>query len=222
MMHELFRRLAQFGGEGSLYVLFAMSIVTVAIIAERIWTFVRRYANADKLIRQLAAVLGVDLAETSALVHGSQASLCRIVAAGLAAAASGPQAVRDALQTAAAREGQFLKRNLALLQELGRFSVLIGLVGTLLDLLSLTTPTGVEVLAGGASNRSATYLVISTLAPAVAGLLVAIPAWLTASVLNDRIQKLSSEFDEVAQLVAAELAWTTNSPPSASQTVQAA
>lgn len=215
MMHELFRRLAQYGGETSLYLLFLMSIVAVAVILERSWTYFRSYVNASKLLSGLEAALrSGNLPLARSLVVGSPCSLKRIAAAGLSDPMARPHEVRDALQQAKSAELLRLRAKLSLLPELAKFATLIGLTGTLLDLLSLSTPTGVDFLSSTVRSSHPTSLVMTTLVPAVAGLFVAIPSWLATSVLGSVYQRFLRDADELSHELAQQLTSFASPPAS--------
>ena len=205
-MHELIGRLAQFGGEGALVALFFISIVSVALITERLWYFSRRRIDVDQLARQLVALLRAgDLPKARMLAQHSKSSACSIALAGLTQADYGMQAVRHALVTATSRERLRLENRLNLLNELARISFLIGVTGTLSDLLTIGTPHVPAAMTTGATGWQPHHLVVATLAPVVAGLLVAIPAYLATGMLRVHVQRLLLECDFITWLVSSQL-----------------
>jgi biopolymer transport protein ExbB/TolQ len=225
MMHELVGRLAQFGGEAALCALFLISILSVGIISERIWHFARRQANVEEFARQLIVLLRAeDLPKGLALTERSNVSVGSITQAALTQAAHGLHAVRQTLDAAAYRERARLQEKLTILKDLARLSLLIGLAGTLFDLLALGAPNGLAPPRIDSSTVTQVYhLVTATLAPAVAGLLVAIPAWLATSMLNVHVQRHLFECDFIARVVSAQLeAQATNPVDSCESSNQAA
>lgn len=198
-MHELFRRLAQYGGETSLYLLFLMSIVTVAVILERSWTYFRASVNASKLISGLdAALRSGNLALARSLVANSPCALKRIASAGLSEQIVYPYEIPGALEHAKTAELSRLRAKLSVLPELAKFAILIGLTGTLLDLLALSSPAGLNFLASGTRSTHPTSLVMTTLVPAVAGLFVAIPSWLATTILGTIFQQFVSDANKMS------------------------
>src|SRR5262245_32915967 len=105
MMHQLVGRLAQFGGEGALGVLFVLSIVNLGIVSHRIWFFVRHRINANAFVMQLVPLLrGRDLLRAEALSQRETASICSVALAGLSRADHGLQAVEQALEASISHE----------------------------------------------------------------------------------------------------------------------
>ncbi|MFO0916480.1 MAG: MotA/TolQ/ExbB proton channel family protein [Pirellulales bacterium] len=211
MLHELMRRLAQYGGEGSMIVLAIVSIVNVAGISERAWYFFGRRMNVDRFARQLVAALrSGDTNKAQALLRNSTASITAVAAAGLAQAERGLTAARDAMVTAVARERVLMEDKVLLLSELAKISVWIGITGGLLDLIWFGSQL---TLASAPAMTSArvTDALVRSLAPVVAGLLVALPAWMCASVLKVYVQRRLLECEFVARLVSSQLARTPGS-----------
>src|SRR5262245_19873398 len=101
MMHDLLGRLAQFGGEGALCLLFILSIVNLSIISQRIWFLARRHTSVDAFVRQLVPLLRTrEFSKARALSQRANVSICSIAMAGLSQAENGLPAAQRAIETA--------------------------------------------------------------------------------------------------------------------------
>jgi biopolymer transport protein ExbB len=207
MMHQLLGRLAQFGGEGALGVLFVLSTVNFGIISQRVWFFVWYRINAKGFVQQLVPLLqGRDLLRAEALSQRVNASICSVVLAGLWRAEDGLPAVEQALETAISHERIHLEDRLVLLNELARLALLVGLLGSLFDVLALGNPNPTVPPPEPAANPFPLSAMIEAITPLVGGLLVAIPAWLARSMLKAHVQRVLHECEFVARLMASQLA----------------
>jgi hypothetical protein len=142
MMHDLLGRLAPYGGEGALCALFAFSVINLAIISHRIWFFARRHINANKFLNQLIPLIrGRDLPRARALSQRADASICSTTFAGLIEAEHGLAAVQEAFATAISYERIILEDKLVALKEAGRLALLVGILGSLFDVLAFASPS---------------------------------------------------------------------------------
>jgi biopolymer transport protein ExbB/TolQ len=114
--------------------------------------------------------------------------------------------VQQALGTATSCERINLEDKLALLSELGRLALLIGILGSLFDVLALGSPSESLPAQEVAVGRLRASMMIAALSPVIGGLLVAVPAWLARSMLNVHVQRIVLECEFIAQLVSSHLA----------------
>ena len=206
-MHQLFERLSQYGGEAALCVLFLISILSVAVISERIWHFARNRVSADEFSRRLIELLRAgDMPSALALSQRSEISVRSITLAALMQTAHGQCAAGHALDAAALHERVRLQNRVGTLSNLARLSLLIGLAGTLFDVLALNASNGLAESLTHASNSLPIYrLVAATLAPTVAGLVVGIMTWLATGMLSSHVQRQLFECDMLARLISFQL-----------------
>jgi biopolymer transport protein ExbB/TolQ len=192
MIHNMLRQLAPYGGEAALGALFLLSIVSVGTIGQRIWLFLRRFHNTDQFVKELLPLLrAADRRRAESLCQQTNASVCCVALAGLLESDKGPSAVRLALDAAISREKTVLEDAFIVLNEMGGLALLIGVAGSLFDLLTL----------GYSSSATSLSAFIPALAPTIGGLLVAIPAWLARSILSAQVQRIVRECEFVARLV---------------------
>ena len=122
-----------FGAEWILWLLVVLSVLSVALMIERLVFFLgHRLAGADELA---VKILKGDLASAQA-VAGSQSGLqAAVVREGLANVALGPGAVEEIIASTVARERKRYERGLAFLGTLGNNAPFIGLFGTVLGII---------------------------------------------------------------------------------------
>lgn len=218
MMHQLLGRLAQFGGEAALGMLFVLSIVSLGVIGQRVCFFLRRRIDAHAFARQLAPLLrSRDLLRAEALAQGANTSLHAVALAGLSHADRGLPAVEQSLHASIARERIHLADSLVLLSELAHLGLFVGIAGSLFDLLAVGTATP-AITTPEAAPASLNYAaLIASVSPAIGGLLVTIPAWLARSLLQMHVQRVVRECEFVARLLCEQLV-SPQPTPSASPT----
>jgi biopolymer transport protein ExbB len=197
MLHQVLNQVSQAGGETILALLLLVSIMTVAIISNRIWFFVCHYIDADKFARQILPVMGdEDWPKARNLARRSTASICLVVQAGLTQVDRGRGAMRDAMQSAKLHERLRLEGQLRLLGALGQSALLLGLLGTVFDLLEFSREPGAH-----AARLVDAFDAFFILAPTAAGLLVAIPALLAHSLLKGHVRSLIGQVDALIPLL---------------------
>ncbi|HEY2411422.1 MAG TPA: MotA/TolQ/ExbB proton channel family protein [Pirellulaceae bacterium] len=209
----MLRQLAPFGGEAALGALFLLSIISIGTIGQRIWLFLRRFHNTDNFAKELLPLLrAADWRRAESLCQQTDASVCCVALAGLLESGNGLPAVRHALDTAISRERTALEDTFLVLNELGRLALLIGFVGSLFDLLAIGIANSAAAHSDSAGQAMTYSAIFPALAPAIGGLLVAIPAWLARSLLSVHVQRIVRECEFIARLVLSQLA---NAAPAA-------
>jgi len=128
--------LLEVGASPILYLMIALSVVSVAIVIERLIFFLSTRADLQKLAAQLSERLGAgDLASARALVLGQKSAEAAVVAAGLGQIAQGPAAVEEAMSGARAIQKMRLERRLGFLGTLGSNAPFVGLLGTVIGIV---------------------------------------------------------------------------------------
>ena len=179
-----------FGAAPILYLMLALSVVSLSIILERACTFAIRYEDPRSLGRDLRAYLSSnDLVGARARMDASRAPEAFVLAAGLSYAARGASAADQAMVGAIAIERLKLERRLAFLGTLGNNAPFIGLLGTVIgivmafDKLSESTSTGHAAVPTAVMSSIAEALVATAV-----GLGVAIPAVIGFNYFQRRIR----------------------------------
>jgi biopolymer transport protein ExbB len=197
--------LLEAGASSVLWFLGALSLLSVAIIAER-WLFYRaRDCDLQPLARRLTASLAErDFQAAIADLGTSKSVAAAIAAAGLQLAARGPAAADRAMQSAAAQERSRLERGLAYLGTLGNNAPFIGLFGTVIGVIG-----AFEALGHGTGAQVASQAVMTAIAEALVataiGILVALPAVAAYNYFQRRMASLLSATEVLSNLVLAYL-----------------
>lgn len=206
MFHHVLLEAARIGGECALGLLFVASIVGVAIISDRIWLFARTRIDADLFARQLLQALNSgDLQRARGIAARSRASLALVVSAGLSQLPQGLRAMKAAMRIAKGHERVRLEGQLGLLGAIGQCSLLVGLLGTILDLMQVAIAGNAAGLTSSSPFAATSPDTLAIVTPTAAGLLVAIPTLFADRVLKNHIRQSLRKIDSVTQLLLLQL-----------------
>ena len=175
------------GGAGwVLWLLIALSVVSLAISLERLWYFRTHRVQKATLLADMHALLRE---RASADIDREELAPPR---ADIAAAAEG----------AKAREKLRLERNLAFLATLGSNAPFVGLFGTVLGIIK-----AFHDLAGSQAGGPSVVMagISEALVATAVGLMVAIPAVAAFNYFNRRVRAFMCKVDWAAHLASAEL-----------------
>jgi biopolymer transport protein ExbB len=168
--------LLEIGASPILYLMIALSVVSVAIMLERAWFFMAHSENLERLAQALSARLGVDdLEGARALVRDARSAEGAIVSAGLAQLERGPAAASEAMASATVLQRMRLERRLTFLGTLGNNAPFVGLLGTVIGIVQAFHELEQSGLGGSASSQVMGAIAEALVATAI-GLAVAIPA----------------------------------------------
>lgn len=192
-----------FESEWVLYLLIALSVLSIGVIIER-WAFYQRHAVDTASIRaalQKTLDRG-DLEAAATLLRRHDALETNAVLAGLIAHDKGPESVEDLVSGALGLEKTRYERRLGLLATLASNAPYIGLFGTVLGIIKAFR----ELAANMAEASSSVMAGISEALLATAiGLLVAIPAVIANNVFKGRIKTSVTECEMLARVLLADL-----------------
>lgn len=164
--------LANLGAEWVLWLLVALSIVSVGIMVERALFFAsRRLRDSDAVAGRL---LAGDLEGARGAVAGRPGMEAEVVRAVVAHAAKGPDAVSEVVSGTLERARIDYERRLAFLGTLGNNAPFIGLFGTVLGVIQAFFHLAQNPGAGGAGTVMAG--ISEALIATAVGLFVALPA----------------------------------------------
>jgi biopolymer transport protein ExbB len=172
------------GATWVLWLLVALSVVSLAIMIERWWYF--------RTHRLEPAELAADV--RSLLRH------CPVAAAQDCAP---PEELTAAVEGAKAHERLKLERGLAFLATLGSNGPFIGLFGTVLGIIKAFHDLAGSELGAGASTVMAG--ISEALVATAVGLMVAIPAVVAFNYFSRRVKVRMAEVDWMAELVASQV-----------------
>ena len=195
--------MALMGAEWVLWLLISLSVVSIAIMVERILFFSRHNTDLDSLSDEVRRLVAMGKPEEARVrLAGQRHVAAHVVSTGLKEIARGPQAVAEAMAGAKARARMALERNLAVLGTLGSNAPFIGLFGTVIGIikafhdLASATNKGPAVVMGSLSEA---------LVATAVGLLVAIPAVLSFNYFQRRVRAHMLATDGMAHALLVEL-----------------
>jgi biopolymer transport protein ExbB len=205
--------LLEVGASPILYLMLALSVVSVAIMVERSLFFFRIRENLQKLASSLAASLERgDVAGAKELVGASRSAEAAIVGAGLSRIEAGAAAVEEAMSGASAVQRMRLERRLGFLGTLGSNAPFVGLLGTVIGIVQAfdqLQSAGAANGSGGAMNGVMGAIAEALVATAI-GLVVAIPAVAAFNAFQRRIKGILGNAEALRHVV---LSYVKAAPP---------
>jgi biopolymer transport protein ExbB/TolQ len=183
---------AQLASSAVLYVLLALSVISIGVIIERWWYFRRRRDDIDALSDGLRKLLGKkDLAGALKLLVASPSVEAAIIVEALDWWAEGPEAVEQILVKAVRQRRKRFESGLLFLGTLGNNAPFIGLFGTVLGIVTAFRELGTAQM--GAMGNVMSGIAEALIATAV-GIMVALPAVIFYNVF----QKKGADVEEQA------------------------
>lgn len=192
-----------FRSEWVLWLLLALSLISIAVILERSLFYLQRRLDIDALRERLAGELEKgDFEAAARVLAGHDALETNVVLVGLRAFDKGPESVEDLIAGALGREKARYERRLNFLATLASNAPYIGLFGTVLgivrsfrDLATNMAEASSAVMAGIAEALIATAV----------GLLVAIPAVIAFNSFKGRVKDAVTDCQLLARTLLAQL-----------------
>jgi biopolymer transport protein ExbB len=174
MLTERLLEVALVGSEWVLYLLIALSVLSVAVMIERALYFRRNAQSWAALAGRIEPVLkDGDLKGLNLLLGSWSGSEAEVLKAGLLGAGRGRDATERLVHAALVTEQQRLERRLSFLGTLGNNAPFIGLFGTVLGIIRAFHDLAGNVKAGA---DAAMVGISEALIATAVGLFVAIPA----------------------------------------------
>ncbi len=196
---EQFLNFTLLGAEWVLWLLVALSILSVGVMIERALYFRARRIDAEALVAAARKAVADDDPSAVEQQYGdSQALAARVAVRGLRERDHGVEAAAEAMNSEKTRGRGEHERLLIVLGTLGNNAPFIGLFGTVLGIikafedLSQDTQGGADVVMSGISEA---------LVATAVGLLVAIPAVIAFNYFNRRVRAALIATDEVAHAI---------------------
>jgi biopolymer transport protein ExbB len=186
------------GSEWVLWLLVALSVLSVAIMVERALVL-SGDRDSDALARDLLALLKRgDLEKARQALSGNRTPAATVAAAGLENYDRGNDAIAEAMASAKARLRIDLERNLGVLGTLGNNAPFIGLFGTVLGIIKAFADLSKNQAGGAAAVMSG---ISEALVATAVGLMVAIPAVIFFNFFQGKVRKAMARVDAMAHLV---------------------
>ena len=198
-MTEQIVNFALLGAEWVMYLLVALSVLSVAVMVERGMFFKRRSTRQDALLELATRAIRDDDTATFDKGFGdSEAMAVEVARAGIAQRKSGVDAASEAMNAAKLRSQDDYEQRLVVLGTLGNNAPFIGLFGTVLGIIQAFAdlqkdPTGgINAVMGSTSEA---------LAATAVGILVAIPAVVAFNTFNRITRSHQAGADAVAHAI---------------------
>lgn len=197
-LKKAFEALGAGGGEWVLWVLVALSILSIAIVLDRVWYF---FANREQPEVQMGqGMAGLTASQWTLPGVSSRGPVGRMFRLAGEDWALGSERLRARLVAQRLQERAAAERGLVLLGTLGNNAPFIGLFGTVLGIIKSFRDLGTSSNQGPAVVM--TGLSEALVATAV-GILVAIPAVIAYNLVNRRIKVIDYRLEEAAEAVVA-------------------
>jgi biopolymer transport protein ExbB/biopolymer transport protein TolQ len=181
---------ASVASQAVLYILLALSVLSIGVIIERWWYFLRRRENVAALSDQLRAALRRgDLAGARKLLGASRSVEASAVNEALDWYPDGPDAVEQILAKAVRQRRKQFEGGLLFLGTLGNNAPFIGLFGTVLGIVTAFRELGNNQM--GAMGNVMSGIAEALIATAI-GILVALPA----VIFYNLFQKKGNDIEE--------------------------
>jgi len=204
-LSDKFLELAAVGSEWILWLLVGLSLISVAVMIERIIFYQSLRGRDAAMLRGLhSALADNDLARAQALVKDSTAPGGRIATQMLDTSARGSASMAAIMAALRPGEKLRLERSLNFLGTVGANAPFIGLLGTVLGIIETFRAIERQGVAGSAEYSNAVMSgIYEALVATAVGLVVAIPAVIAYNFFTRRVKALLGESDALTNMVLA-------------------
>jgi biopolymer transport protein ExbB len=200
---EKLLELPVFESEWVLWLLLALSLISIGIMLERGFFYLRHAVDAEAVRRELARALDKgDFHGAAAALKGHDSLETNSVMAGLLAYQKGPESVEDLIAGALGRERSRYERRLGILATLASNAPYIGLFGTVLGIIRAFRDLSANM--SEASDAVMAGIAEALLATAI-GLLVAIPAVIAYNAFKARVKQSTTSCELLARMLLSNL-----------------
>lgn len=204
-LSDKFLELSAVGSEWILWILVGLSVVSVALMIERLIFYAGVQGRDSALVRSLhAALADRDLAKAQELLKNSPGPGARIAAQMLETSQRGAGSMAAIMAAVRPGEKLRLERNLNFLGTVGSNAPFIGLLGTVLGIIETFRAIERSGVVGSAEYSNAVMAgIYEALVATAVGLIVAIPAVIAFNFFQRRVKALLGEADALANMVLA-------------------
>ncbi len=187
-------------GGWDMWVLLVLSIVTVAIVIERLVFFASQHGDTKGLLNQIAQKIQADdLPGAIKVCQGNKGMLPRILEFGLQRGEKNRADITDALSIALMEHLNALERNLGIIGTVAVIAPFVGLAGTVLGIIHAFDEIAAK---GNASPAVVAKGVSEALVTTFGGLVVAVVAVIFFNYFKTRIKVYNQEMIVAANQLA--------------------
>ena len=213
MIEQLTSLMVHSGASWVLWLLFGLSVLSLAVGLERAWVLRGAQGDPGRLVPELRRWLRQGDRERARQLLESRSDVAsRVVHAGLAEADLGPAAAEEAMAAAIGLERGRLEKRLLILGTVGNNAPFVGLLGTVIGVVGAFDELGkpqAMTQALGAAAGLAPERVMGTIAEALVatavGLVVAIPAVAAFNYLQSRVATAVADAETLGHVLLAQL-----------------
>src|SRR5665647_3142667 len=190
---------AQLGADWVLWLLIALSVLSIGVMIDRYLWFRSRDTDTETFTRELRGAFDRDEIERLETKYKDHPAIpIQVGLRGLAERGRGPEAVAEAMHGERARWRRGADRNLMVLGTLGNNVPFIGLFGTVLGVINAFQNLTVKTAEAEAQTLGA---IAGALVATAVGLLVAVPAVIAFNFFTRKLKIIMGGADEVAHTV---------------------
>jgi biopolymer transport protein ExbB len=213
--------MTNFGAGWVMWLLIALSVLSVAVMLERGWFYWSLRDDIGRLARELREKLrGDDFDGARKLLEASPSAEAAVVVAGLMEADRGAKAADEAMQGAAALQKMKLERRLAFLGTLGNNAPFMGLFGTVIGVVQAFEALGKQGAVAATAAKESAFTAPTEVMAAIAealvatavGLIVAIPAVAMYNYYQRLARSILANTDALSHVLLAHLVGTPVTP----------
>ncbi len=193
--------MALVGGEPILYLLIALSFLSIAIVIERYNAYLRNRIDLPDFTSKIIRLLNEDKWDEAAKLAGSNRSAeAQVAAEGIANFENGARVASELMDSMTMKQQQRLDKRLTILGTVGSNAPFAGLLGTVLGIikafndLAMNADGGPSVVMGG---------IAEALVATAIGLLVAIPAVVFFNYFKNRQKGILSNVEQLKKTLLA-------------------
>ncbi len=174
-----------------------VSVVVVAVCAERIWFLWFRYnLNAHSFMAQIQKLIMANQVDRAIKLCNAEqhAALPRIVKAGLTRANKGETEITNAVEEMILEMAPLISKRMAWLPTLSSLATMLGLLGTIIGMIE-----AFAAVANAAPDQKQEMLanaIAIAMNTTAFGLMVAIPTMFISLILNTLVKKIMDEIDQ--------------------------
>ena len=195
------------GAEWVLWLLVALSVISVALMLERFFFFLtHRLAGASALS---VKILKGELPAVEQALAGQEGLEAAVLREGLAQADQGPEVVEEIIAATVSRERKRYERGLAFLGTLGNNAPFIGLFGTVLGIIQAFHDLAASAAASGRAQAAGASTVMAGISAALVatavGLFVALPAVVAFNGYGRWLKSITASANELGHALVAHL-----------------
>ena len=189
-------------GQILIYLIVLCSIISVAIIIERIINLRRANLNTGKFLKKLTPVLKRDrIIEAISLCDRYPSIVARAAKAGILKHDRGKEEIQEAMKERTMLEILRLEKYLPILSSMAYIAPLIGFLGTILGMIDIFI--GIQSTAGLIGPGDLAQGMAEALLTTAAGLVVAIPSILAYNYFNSSIEAIKIDAEHTASEISA-------------------